>query len=249
MYCIYILFLMVRSLKTNLKKNNCLCKSYAATPSPSKPINMSLQALPIECKMNITSYLFPFVKPNPKWDRFVDSNTLVADYLLLSKIDDTDINAIVKNGPNLCKKEYNEYLNIGVAKTLHRLAFVYDIDASIKENRISSTCSNGACYVCKAEMPYAWPSTTSVRHLLAGTCSKNCFKEYRNSALYRRICSDNAEYKCKCCRAVIHPEDIDDINDEDVYCSYKCRGLDNYKKSDDCQEDLYEAYKEQARQY
>ncbi len=214
----------------------------------SKPINMSLQALPIECKMQIASYLFPFVQPNPKWNRFVDIPTLLVDCGILSEID-IDMNAIIENGPKLCKKEYDEYRKIDEANVMHKMRFVYDIDASIKENRISSTCSNSACYMCKAELPYSWPSTTSVRHLLAGTCSKNCFKEYRNSELYKRIRSDNAEYKCKCCRAVIHPEDIDDINDEDVYCSYKCKGLDNYKKSDDYQEDLYEAYKDQARQH
>ncbi len=199
--------------------------------------------------MQITSYLFPFVQPNPKWDRFVDVPTLAVDCSLLAEIDD-DMNAIIENGPKLCKKEYDEYRKIDEAKMMHQMNFAYDIAEFIKDIRRSSTCSNGACYICKTDLPYAWPSTISAKHLLAGTCSKNCFKEYKKSAVWKRMREhNNDEYKCTCCTAVIHPEDIDDVNDEAIYCSYKCRELNEYKQSDEYHGELYEIYKEQARQH
>ena len=103
--------------------------------------------------------------------------------------------------------------------------------------RTGATHSNLGCYICQADMPYSWPSDISKKHTYAGTCSRECFKQYRKSKVFDNV--KEREYKCGWCVNEVFPDDLDNINDEHIYCSSKCREKFERCNNNDT-EDYYE---------
>jgi hypothetical protein len=191
---------------------------------------MSIQALPIECKTHIVSYLFPFVNQTAQWNNFIEYPTLAIDCDNIVTIDD-DFDCIVKDSNKLLKKEIDEYKKIDSNKQYHKIVFQYDIDNLIKKNRVPHTHSASPCLVCKEELPFDWPSNEDAKHIYAGTCSNKCYAAYKKSPIWRFI--KKSEYTCNGCYCPVFPSDVDSIAPDWVVCSDKCRSICEYNDDKD----------------
>jgi hypothetical protein len=160
--------------------------------------------------------------------------TLAIDSETIAKIDE-DMNAIVKESHEVCRKEIDEYAKIDDAKIRHRIDFHYDIQNRIKQNRVPHTHSASPCLVCKENLPLNWPSRDDVRHLYAGTCSKECYDTYKKSPMWKSI--RYSDYTCNACYSPVFPSDVDSIQPDWVVCSEKCRACCDYN---DGKEDPHE---------
>lgn len=189
---------------------------------------MSIQALPIDCKRNIVSYLFPFANYKAEWNHFSEFPRIAIDRDKMAEID-KDMNKIIEESHQICKKEIDEYKKIDRSKQWHKLNFHYDIQDCIRENRISHTHSSSPCLICKEELPFDWPSREDEKHLYAGTCSKKCYKEYRKSPIFKFI--KESDYSCSCCHSPVFPSDVDSIRHDWAVCSDKCRAMCEYNES------------------
>lgn len=142
---------------------------------------------------------------------------------------DRDMKVIIEDTYNLCGKDINDYKKIDDAKGWHKMVFHYEIAPHILIGREPDTHCNMPCLVCKGHMPYYWPSS-EIQYENSGTCSMKCYKVFAKSPLATHITKkqrfgDN-DFRCEMCDVVILFTDIDSIHDKAVYCSDKCRGLD-----------------------
>jgi hypothetical protein len=200
-----------------------------SVPLPSQA-QMSIQALPIECKRQIVSYLFPFANCKAEWNHFMEMPTIAIDCDTIAEIDE-DIDAIIKESYEVCEKEIDEYKKIDSAKQLHKLNFYYDIGGLVKKNRAPHTHSSACCLVCHEELPFDWPSREDEKHLYAGTCSKECYTQYKKSPMWKSI--RRSDYTCSCCYSPVFPSDVDSIDPDWVVCSDKCRAMCEYNADKD----------------
>ena len=191
---------------------------------------MSIQALPIDCKRNIVSYLFPFANYKAEWDYFMEMPTIAIDCDAIAEFDE-DMNAIIKESHEICGKEIEEYKKIDGAKQWHKLNFYYDVQGEIIKKRASHTHSASPCLICKEELPFDWPSRDDKKHLYAGTCYKKCFAEYKKSPMWKA--TKHSDYTCNACNSPVFPSDVDSIRPDWVVCSDKCRAICEYNEDKD----------------
>jgi hypothetical protein len=192
-----------------------------------------MEVLPIDCKQRIVSFLFPFTEKAADYHYDRHYQDVIEDINGITVLD-TDINGIIENTMENKKKEISEYRNIQLQKHNH---YVYNhiyVFEGIHEKRIPATHSNVGCYICSAALPISWPSMINKKHLYAGTCSKECFKKYKESQIWKNI--QKREYKCGCCDIEVFPDDIDAITDDYAYCSSKCK--DKYIEWTECYDEV-----------
>lgn len=190
----------------------------------------NMEVLPIDCKEKIASYLFPYVSEGYHYDR--SYRDILDDIKGLNALDN-DINEIIENTYIKKNQEINEHIKIDKGRHDHYVYMSIYVFENILSRRIGATHSNKGCYICHAELEYSWPSDTSKKHTYAGTCSRECFKKYKEFEVWKNV--KEREYKCGWCDNEVFPDDLDNINDGHVWCSSKCR-----EKFERCNEDYYD---------
>lgn len=193
-----------------------------------------MEVLPIDCKEKIASFLFPYVSESYHYDR--SHRDIVEDIEGITKVD-SDIEGIIKDAMKEKEREISDHEKIDRGRHDHYVYMSIYVFEDILSRRIGATHSNKDCYICHAKLEYSWPSMVDVKHKYAGTCSRECFKKYKESEMWKNVKA--REYKCGWCDNEVFPDDLDDINDEHIWCSSKCR-----EKFERCN-DYYDDYDEE----
>jgi hypothetical protein len=96
--------------------------------------------------------------------------------------------------------------------------------------------------MCEKDLPVNWPSSAN-ELILTGICSKTCLKSFRKTPIgsYIKKTMMTSPLYCRHCNVEVFPSDIDDIGDDHLYCSYKCRSVYANDVADD--ETKYERFR------
>lgn len=201
--------------------------------------------LPIECKKSILTKLIPFMNNNPQVSyTYVPYDAIEADIDAISKYD-PETRAILRDCIDIKKKNAYKTLeeNIMAGEENHNQFMEHRICQEIGEYRIESTHSNAGCHMCQKDLPYDWPSSVNPP-ISMGLCSKTCLRGFRTTAIasYIKKTISVPFLKCRHCSTEAFTSDINDISDEHIYCSHKCRSVySNYVDDDD--ETKYERFR------